>query len=123
MNLYDAFADQLRELRALHDLTQTEAGRRIGVTDATWSRWESGTHLPTPGHIRKLAQAFPDFRGADVYLRRVREAVARDKLEHRMKGATKSEHVKSTTYIGNHTVELLQDGSLRVNGSVIHIPP
>lgn len=120
---YEAFADQLRQLRHENELTQGQAGARLGVSDATWSRWETGTHLPTPGHIRRLAEAFPGFQGADVYLRRVRDAVARDKLEQRVRGATRSEHILTTTQLGAHVLELLKDGRLRVNGSVIHDPP
>lgn len=112
---YAVFARQLRDLRRTKNLTQEEAGKRVGVTGSTWSRWELGQNLPGPEHLRKLADAFPSFKGdTRSYLGRVREAVDRDRLAHRLRNATKDEAVTYGTNVGSHKVELLVDGSLRV---------
>ena len=36
----------LAELRKGHNLTQEELGEKLGVTNKTISRWETGTYMP-----------------------------------------------------------------------------
>ena len=48
------FADLIREYRRRHFLSQTEFGKRVGVTLHTVQRWESGKGLPYPAMQRHL---------------------------------------------------------------------
>ena len=36
----------LAELRKQHNLTQAELGEKLGVTNKTVSRWETGNYMP-----------------------------------------------------------------------------
>jgi len=36
------FKDTLREWREAQELSQEEAGARVGATQSAWSRWEKG---------------------------------------------------------------------------------
>lgn len=50
---------QILELRESLGLTQTEAGERVGVTQRTWSNWETGAIVPSVQSVmllRLLAQ-------------------------------------------------------------------
>jgi transcriptional regulator with XRE-family HTH domain len=48
----------LKRHRFALGLTQTALARKVGVSVAAVSNWESGQCLPTPAHFRKLARAF-----------------------------------------------------------------
>lgn len=125
---YVVFARQLRDLRRSKDLTQEQAGERVGVTGSTWSRWELGQNLPGPEHLRKLAEAFPAFKGdSSSYLGQIRSAIDRDKLEQRLRNATRDEQIAQEMILGRFAIELLVDGSLRVridsSGPAVTIKP
>ena len=45
----------LSELRKEHDLTQAELGERLGVTNKTISRWETGTYMPPVEMLEQLS--------------------------------------------------------------------
>lgn len=46
----------IAELRKEKNLTQTELGERIGVTNKTISRWETGSYMPDLAMIQSLCQ-------------------------------------------------------------------
>lgn len=48
----------LRALRALHGLTQAEAGQKIGVSDDVWGRWERGESYPDVPKIQLIEKEF-----------------------------------------------------------------
>lgn len=48
----------IRTLRQRAVLSQTEVAEKIGVSLATVSRWEAGTRVPRPEHIRALAKLY-----------------------------------------------------------------
>jgi transcriptional regulator with XRE-family HTH domain len=48
---------RLRELRRRAGLTQGELAARAGCGRASVSRWELGTEVPRPAHVRALAGA------------------------------------------------------------------
>lgn len=49
-------AARLREHRRCSGLSQQEAAARVGVTQGTWSRWESGKHAPKAEHLGPLSE-------------------------------------------------------------------
>lgn len=51
---YD-FGVRLRDLRLKHNLTQEQVGKRIGVSGATVSGYESNTISPPTDIVKKLA--------------------------------------------------------------------
>lgn len=58
------FPRLMRTYRAEHCLTQKECAKAIGVTDATYSGWETGRHYPAPELAVKIAQ----FLGFDLII-------------------------------------------------------
>lgn len=62
----------LRELRREHGMTQEQLGERIGVTNKTVSRWETGTYMPPIECLRELG---------DIYSVSINEILAGERLE------------------------------------------
>lgn len=48
----------LVELRKEHNLTQEELGKKIGVTNKTISRWETGRYLPPVEMLQILGELY-----------------------------------------------------------------
>lgn len=104
---------KLKQARESFNLTQEEAGAKVGVSGATWSRWESGKHVPTEGNLEAIAREF-DLDPNDLSPR-VRAIV---------EGAqSRVDNSPSTMTIGGHYLQLNPDGSLDVNGCVRIYPP
>ena len=53
---HDGFSNQLKRLRALQGLTQTEIAKKLFVTPQTVSKWENGNALPDVENLCKLAE-------------------------------------------------------------------
>lgn len=51
-------SDNIKNLRALYKLSQSELGKIAGVTDKAVSTWESGEKIPRMGAIQKIADYF-----------------------------------------------------------------
>ncbi len=47
----------LRKLRTTAGFSQDDLAKRVGVTQATVSRWEDGTMTPKTDKLRSLAKA------------------------------------------------------------------
>ena len=45
----------LSELRKNHNFTQAELGEKLGVTNKTISRWETGTYMPPVEMLEELS--------------------------------------------------------------------
>ena len=48
----------LKELRKQNNMTQEQLGERIGVTNKTVSRWETGNYMPPIESLRLLSDIF-----------------------------------------------------------------
>ena len=48
----------LAELRKEHKLTQAELGEKLGVTNKTVSRWETGTYMPPVEMLEELSRLY-----------------------------------------------------------------
>lgn len=102
-----AFGEQLRDMRLSRDLTQEQVADLVGVTGATWSRWETGRSFPSPYHLHKLMEVFPSFRGGSLL-------IDQEKLDRRMRNAFRDERIAVERTLGGYVIQLLVDGSLRV---------
>lgn len=52
-----SLGESLEEWRHGAKLTQREAARRVGVDQATWSRWERGVTVPEAGDLSRIVAA------------------------------------------------------------------
>lgn len=48
----------LAELRKEQKLTQSELGEKLGVTNKTVSRWETGTYMPPVEILEELSRLY-----------------------------------------------------------------
>ena len=48
----------LAELRKEHHLTQAELGEKLGVTNKTISRWETGNYMPPVEMLEELSNMY-----------------------------------------------------------------
>ena len=48
----------LAELRRNHNLTQAELGEKLGVTNKTISRWETGNYMPPVEMLEELSKMY-----------------------------------------------------------------
>ena len=48
----------LAELRKEHNLTQAELGEKLGVTNKTISRWETGNYMPPVERLEELSNMY-----------------------------------------------------------------
>lgn len=48
----------LKMLRAKYDLTQAEAGKRVGVSGDVWHNWEKAKTFPNIPQLKKIEQEF-----------------------------------------------------------------
>lgn len=61
----------LKELRKEHNMTQEQLGERIGVTNKTVSRWETGNYMPPIESLKLLS---------DIYQISINEMLAGEQL-------------------------------------------
>lgn len=52
------FGEHLRERREALNMLQADAARSVGVSQATWSEWESGKQLPRGERLTVLERIF-----------------------------------------------------------------
>lgn len=55
----------LKMLRAKYNLTQLEAGVKVGVSEGTWSNWENGKSFPDVPKIKSIEKEF-DIKYDDI---------------------------------------------------------
>lgn len=61
-----SIAENIKNLREKHNLTQAQFGEIAGVSDKAVSTWEKGTAEPRMGAIQKIAQYFNISKGSIV---------------------------------------------------------
>ena len=54
------FKDQLRSLRKKHSKTQVEIANYLGITQAAYSGWESGSVIPKASALKELAEYYDE---------------------------------------------------------------
>lgn len=52
------FASNLKHLRAIYDVSQSELAKTIGVDQTAVSKWEKGQREPTIGAVLAIAEFF-----------------------------------------------------------------
>ena len=70
------FKDQLRSLRKKHSKTQVEIANYLGITQAAYSGWESGSVIPKASALKELAEYYDE--DPSVFLNLITE----DELEY-----------------------------------------
>jgi transcriptional regulator with XRE-family HTH domain len=105
---HDLAAD-IRRIRTSLEMTMKEFGERIGVSEATVSRWESAKHLAERESIRKIDLLCRSSGLGPSRLDKYAELGERERMEAAVSG------VRETHRIGPHLVQLLSDGVLVVN--------
>jgi transcriptional regulator with XRE-family HTH domain len=107
-------AREILGFRKAQEWTQGELARRLGTTEATVSRWESGKSIPKPEHLQALAQLAAIRGMTRGFLDRYQN------LRDRERVGTGLAHgvIVESHEVGTHTVQLLEDGSLVVNNSI-----
>lgn len=50
----------LKEIRKQNNMTQEQLGERIGVTNKTVSRWETGNYMPPIESLKLLSDIYPN---------------------------------------------------------------
>lgn len=48
----------LKMLRAKYDLTQAQAGKRVGVSGDVWHNWEKAKTFPNIPQLKKIEEKF-----------------------------------------------------------------
>lgn len=76
----------LRQLRREQGLTQAALGERLGVTDKTVSRWETGAYLPPVEMLKALSELYGVSINELVNGERIAQEARADKAEAALAG-------------------------------------
>lgn len=58
MSVNTTNAYTLRKLRLINDLTQKEAGEKVGVSENTWFNWENARSFPNVPQLKRIEKEF-----------------------------------------------------------------
>ena len=72
----------LAELRKEHHLTQAELGEKLGVTNKTISRWETGNYMPPVEMLEELSKMYDMTINELLSDRKLTTEVCRFRLTH-----------------------------------------
>lgn len=118
-------ASWIASIRQKGEWTQREMGQKLdNLPEATISRWEAGKVVPNDENmaaLRRLARTVgvePPASSAAL-VSPFGNQRGRERIEHAMMQVM---GVAERTVLGTHVLELLEDGSLRVNGSIVIAP-
>ena len=106
-------ANEIRRIRTALKMTLKEFGAKVGVSEATVSRWESAKHIPESEFLDAIArlQKKASHRGGG-FLARYMDLRERERMSSVVGG------VQDTVRIGSHEVQLLADGAILINGKI-----
>ena len=79
----------LCQLRKENNMTQEQLGTKLGVTNKTVSRWETGTYLPPVEILQLLSEMYGITINEIISGRRLEEKEYRQKAEENIKSALK----------------------------------
>jgi transcriptional regulator with XRE-family HTH domain len=115
----ETLATDILAIRNVLEWTQDEMAQRLQVSGATVSRWESGLSIPRPEHLARLADLAKakkvSGRSAAVFLARYHNIREQEQIS---RSVNRAEGILESHQIGAHTVALMEDGSLLVNGNI-----
>ena len=77
----------LAELRRQRNLTQEQLGDKLGVTNKTVSRWETGSYLPPVEMLQRLSELYGITINEILSAERLDEQAYREKAEENIKSA------------------------------------
>ena len=77
----------LAELRRQRNLTQEQLGEKLGVTNKTVSRWETGSYLPPVEMLQRLSELYGITINEILSAERLDEQAYREKAEENIKSA------------------------------------
>ncbi|MBP3672528.1 MAG: helix-turn-helix domain-containing protein [Oscillospiraceae bacterium] len=80
----------LSELRRQKGLTQEQLGEKLGVTNKTVSRWETGSYLPPVEILQSLSEMYGITINEILSAERLSEKEFREKAEENIKSALES---------------------------------
>lgn len=120
MDTRQDMANEIRAIREKLGMTLKEFGAKVGVTEATVSRWAAAKHIPDPEYHEKIAELR---HKAGIHGGRFSERLKDLRERERLAPAWEVlEGREKVVQIGRHTVRLTRTGALVVNG-VIRIDP
>jgi len=64
----DIVRDNIEQILDETELKGNAMAKNLGVSEASFSRWRKGKHLPTPGHLRKLSNLVGIDDTVDLYV-------------------------------------------------------
>lgn len=77
----------LSQLRKEQGMTQEQLGKKLGVTNKTVSRWETGTYLPPVEMLQLLSELYSITINEILCCQRLEERQFREKAEENLKTA------------------------------------
>ena len=77
----------LAQLRRQRNLTQEQLGEKLGVTNKTVSRWETGSYLPPVEMLQRLSELYGITINEILSAERLDEKAYREKAEENIKSA------------------------------------
>lgn len=131
----------IAELRKEKGLTQEQLGERIGVTNKTISRWETGVYLPPADVLLALGELFHVSVNEILSGKRLTEAEYKEAAEENLTQVIKSgsfslkekitffkkkwlkEHIAMMVFIGICIIAVLITGILMKNIILVSITP
>ena len=107
-------AREIQRIRESLGFTMAEFARRIGVSEASVSRYEAGKHIPSPEVMEQVARLGSKAPGAPGgFLGRYLNLRERERVAAAIDG------VQEEYQIGGHMVQLLANGDLWIDGHTL----
>lgn len=95
----------LKELRKENNMTQEQLGDRIGVSNKTISRWETGKYLPPVENLKQLS---------DIYQISINELLAGERL-------TNEQYTEAADINVSNILEEMEDQNKKIENKLVWI--